>query len=113
MNAKHILTVGLVALSTTLMAWPSKEETDKVSSVVTELMRPEIEAIKEGRKSRSAVAVDAIELAQKADSEASKLLLLKGAFKLYAGDGAFEKAVATLKDLQTEVSDVPVEYIVV
>ena len=95
----------MAAISTPLVAMPTKQDIDKVSAVVQDLMRPEQEAMNAGRKTRTEVAQAAVSLAEQADSEAAKLLLLKGAFNLYVRDGAFDEAVGTLKTLKETIPD--------
>ena len=105
MNIKTIILLSMAAISTPLVAMPTKQDIDKVSAVVQDLMRPEQEAMNAGRKTRTEVAQAATSLAEQADSEAAKLLLLKGAFNLYVRDGAFDEAVGTLKTLKETIPD--------
>ncbi len=101
----------MAAISTPLVAMPTKQDIDKVSAVVQDLMRPEQEAMNAGRKTRAEVAQAATSLAEQADSEAAKLLLLKGAFNLYVRDGAFDEAVGTLKTLKETIPDMPPQIV--
>ncbi|MBQ3290415.1 MAG: hypothetical protein IJH50_13520 [Kiritimatiellae bacterium] len=48
-----------------------------------------------------------MKLADEADTDAAKLLLMKGAFVLYVKDGNLEKAVETMNALEAAISDMP------
>ena len=111
MNIKTIILLSMAAISTPLVAMPTKQDIDKVAAVVQDLMRPEQEAMNDGRKTRTEVAQAATSLAEQADSEAAKLLLLKGAFNLYVRDGAFDEAVGTLKTLKETIPDMPPQIV--
>ena len=60
MNIKTIILLSMAAISTPLVAMPTKQDIDKVAAVVQDLMRPEQEAMKAGRKTRTEVAQAAI-----------------------------------------------------
>ena len=82
MKYAKIMLGGLVAFATTANAMPTQEQTKKVEPLVQDLMKDDQVALKSGKKTRVEVAQSAMELADKADSEAAKLLLMKGAFNL-------------------------------
>lgn len=94
-----------------LAAMPTAEETRQAVPVVKKLLASEHEALKAGRKTRSAVAVAAMKLAGETDTVATKLLLMKGAFALYVQDGKLEKAAETMKALKKAIPDMPAESI--
>ena len=98
---------GLVAITATANAMPTPEQTKKVEPLVQDLMKDDQAALKSGKKTRVEVAQSAVELADKADSEAAKLLLMKGAFNLYVRAGEFDKAIETLQSLQAAIPDMP------
>ena len=107
MNYTKIMLGGLVAFAATVNAMPTPEQTKKIEPLVMDLMREDQAALKSGKKTRAEVAESAMELADKADSEAEKLLLMKGAFNLYARAGEFDKAIETLQTMQTAIPDMP------
>lgn len=111
MNFKSIVVCGLLAVPAVIEAMPSAAELDAVAPVVQELMQPEQDALKAGKKTKTEVADAAIALVSQADGEAAKLLLAKGAFGFYMRDGAFDKAEETLDLIRTEVPDVPPQYL--
>lgn len=97
----------LFGLCAAVQAMPTQTEVKKVESLVIDLMKDDQEALRSGRKTRAEVAASAIGLADQADSEAAKLLLLKGAFNLYVRAGDFDKAVETLQLVQRTIPDIP------
>ena len=112
MKYSRIILGGLVALTTTAQAMPTPEQTNKVKPLVIDLMRDDEAALKSGKKTRVEVAESAMELADKADSEAAKLLLMQGAFNLYVRAGEFDKAIETLQSLQAAIPDMPPDNMV-
>ena len=90
-----------------LAAMPTEKETRRAEPVVRKLLEPERKALRSGKKTRSEVANAAMKLAAEADTEAAKLLLMKGAFVLYVQDGNLKKAVETMKALEAAISDMP------
>ena len=109
MKSKLTLMAAMAGACTAiqLTAMPTEEETKRAEPVVKKLLASEREAFASGRKTRSEVADKAVELAGEADSDAAKLLLMKGAFVLYVQDGNLEKAVETMKALEAAISDMP------
>ena len=87
------MTVACTAIQLTAM--PTEEQTRRAEPVVKKLLAGERAALESGRKTRSEVAVAAMKLADEADSDAAKLLLMKGAFVLYVRDGNLKEAVET------------------
>ena len=110
----QLMMIGALAAACTvheLAAMPTAEEARRAEPVVQKLLAPEREALKAGKKSRSEVAVAAMELAGETDTEAAKLLLMKGAFVLYVQDGNLEKAAETMNALKKAIPDLPQERI--
>ena len=111
MKCTKIILSGLVALSATANAMPTQEQTKEAEPLVMDLMRENEAALNSGKKTRVEVAKSAMELAGKADSEAAKLLLMKGAFNLYVRAGEFDKAIETLHSLKAAIPDIPPQNI--
>jgi len=111
MRLRVLLAWGVITIPFFVEAMPSAAELDAVAPVVQELMQPEQEALKSGKKTRTEVADAAIALVAQADGEAAKLLLAKGAFSMYVKDGQFDKAEETLNLIRTEIPDVPPQYL--
>ena len=102
-----VVAMTLACASIQLTAMPTEEETRKAEPVVKKLLAQEQAALESGKKTRSEVAAAAMKLAGEADTDAAKLLLMKGAFALYVKDGNLEKAVETMKTLEAAISDMP------
>ena len=109
MKAKLIMMVAMAAACAAiqLTAMPTEEETRKAEPVVKKMLAQERAALESSKKTRSEVAAAAMKLAGEADTDAAKLLLMKGAFTLYVKDGNHEKAVETMKALEAAISDMP------
>ncbi len=99
MNLKLTMMVAMVAACAAiqLTAMPTEEEARKAEPVVKKMLAQERAALESGKKTRSEVAAAAMKLAGEADTDAAKLLLMKGAFALYVKDGNLEKAVETMR----------------
>ena len=103
----NLIVIGLTAVSLTAAAMPTKDELRMAAKLVETTMRPEQKALDAREKTRQQVAARAIELAEKAETEAERLLYLKGAFELYVKDGNSEKAIETLGQIRTRIPDIP------
>lgn len=90
-----------------LAAMPTEDESKRAEPAVQKLLEPERAALKSGKKTYSEVAVAAMKLVGEVDTDAEKLLLMKGAFVLYVLDGNFEKSVETMKALKAAIPDIP------
>ena len=109
MKAKLTLMVAaaMACASIQLTAMPTEEETRKAEPVVKKMLAQERAALESGKKTRSEVAAAAMRLASETDTDAAKLLLMKGAFVLYVHDGNLEKAAETMKALKAAIPDIP------
>ena len=90
-----------------LTAMPTAEETRRAEPAVQKLLASERAALKSGKKKLTEVADAAMRLAGEADTDAARLLLMKGAFVLYVQDGKLEKAVETMNALEAAIADMP------
>ena len=109
MKAKLTMMVAMAmaCAAVHLTAMPTEEETRKAEPVVKKMLAQERSALAIGKKTRSEVADAAMKLADEADTDAAKLLLMKGAFVLYVRDGKLEKAVETMRALEVAIADMP------
>ena len=107
MKCTKVMLGGLIAGVAMVNAMPTLEQTKKVEPLVMDLMREDQNALKSGKKTRAEAAQSAMEHAKKVESEAAKLLLMKGAFNLYVRAGAFDKAIETLRSLKAAIPDIP------
>lgn len=101
MMKRHVLAV--VSL-TAVCAWgyPTAKELEVSQPMVHELMAP---AIREGKFAEAAAS--AIGFSKEAETEAAKLLFLRGAVELYARAGDDAKAAETFTALLGTVKEVP------
>ena len=111
MKCTKVILGGLIAGVAMVNAMPTLEQTKKVEPLVMGLMREDQNALKSGKKTRAEVAQSAMEFADKAESEAVKLLLMKGALNLYVRAGEFDKAIATLHSLKAAITDIPPQIV--
>lgn len=111
MKAKLICAMAAACAAIQLTAMPTAEEARRAEPVVKKLLAPERAALESGKKTRSEVAAAAMKLADEADTDAAKLLLMKGAFVLYVKDGNLEKAVETMNALEAAISDMPLQSV--
>ncbi len=109
MKTKLTMMVAMAAAcaAVQLTAMPPAEDTKRAEPVVRKLLASDRAALSSGKKTRSEVAAAARKLAERAKTEAEKLLLMKGAFVLYVKDGNLEKAAETMKALKSAISDMP------
>lgn len=92
-----------------LFAMPVADELAAVKPLVSELMKPDMDALKAGKKSRADVAKSALSLATQAESSAAKLLLTRNAFNLYMKAGEYEPAEGALDAMLKAVPDYPAD----
>ena len=111
MKCTKVILGGLIAGVAMVNAMPTLEQTKKVEPLVMGLMREDENALKSGKKTRAEVAQSAMEFADKAESEAVKLLLMKGALNLYVRAGEFDKAIKTLHSLKAAITDIPQQIV--
>lgn len=102
-----VICAGMAGVTLEGVAMPTKEAAARAESVVQKLLESEQIALASGRKTRTQVADAAMELAAASDSEAAKMLLMKGAVALYVRDDNLEKAVETMNALEAAISDMP------
>lgn len=107
MKSSFPMCVAMVCAALTGVAMPTQEETARAEAVVQKMLESEQESLASGKKTRVQVADAAMKLAAASDSEAAKMLLMKGAVALYVHDGNLEKAVATMNALEAAISDMP------
>ena len=92
-------------------AMPTQKELEDAAPVVQARLAKEKQEVADGRKTRTEVADAAVIMAASADSEAEKVLLLKGAFTFYVKDGKYDKASETLGALRIAIDRVSDETI--
>ena len=110
MNVKHMRTYvcALAAIAASL-AWamPTKQEIKRVQPLVNELMSEHVKDYRSGRKSAKEVGDAAAGLVDKAEGEAAKFVLIRGAVYYYSVAKEFDKAADVLETIRTHISDIP------
>ncbi len=92
-----------------LAAMPTADEQKKAEPIVAELMNPLVADFKANNKTAAEVGKAAMAYARKANTEAAKFLLMKGAIWYFAQAQADAECVATLAALNEQVKDIPPE----
>ena len=110
--AKRMAWVACCVLTATVCAMPTKQQLAEAQPIVNDLTADDLRALKAKEKTPGDVAAAHLALADEADTEAGKYLLLQGAFRLYARSGDYDAAAATLQRMRGEIAELPPEVIV-
>ncbi len=94
------------------LAMPTKDELIQAQKIVEDLTADDVRALKSGAKKPGEVAAAQLALADEAETEAGKYLLLQGAFKLYARSADYDAAADALARMRKEIADLPPEVVV-
>ena len=103
-----------IAFACCLAAWamPTKEELMQAQELVKDLTADDVRALKSGAKKPGEVAAAQVALADEAETEAGKYLLLQGAFRLYSRSADYDAAADVLARMRRDISDLPPEVVV-
>ena len=107
MTAKTWLAAIGCACSLVAGAMPTQKELKKVEGLVYELMRSDIADFNARKKSATDVAASAVKYADEAQGEASRFLLLKGAFFYRVQAEDYDGAMNVISKLRADIADVP------
>ena len=108
------LVVAAIAFACGLATWamPTKEELVQAQELVKDLTADDVRALKSGAKKPEEVAAAQVALADEAETEAGKYLLLQGAFRLYSRSADYDAAADVLARMRRDISDLPPEVVV-
>ena len=109
---KRMAWIACCALTATVCAMPTKQQLAQAQQLVNDLTADDLRALKAKEKTPGDVAAAHLALADEADTEAGKYLLLQGAFRLYARSGDYDAAASTLARMRGEIADLPPEVVV-
>ena len=109
---KRIVWLACCALAAMVGAMPTKDELAQAQPLVNDLTADDLRALKAKEKTPGDVAAAHLALADKAETEAGKYLLMHGAFRLYARSEDYDSAAEVLQRMRGEISDLPPEVIV-
>ena len=93
-------------------AMPTPEAIRKVQPLVAELMADGVAAFEKGNKTAVEVGEAALGYAEKAETEAAKFVLFKGALQYFVRGKDYDKAAGAVEALCGNVKDVPLEEVV-
>ena len=109
----RLLTAGCMMLAAAgAWAMPTKTDLAQAQRLVQDLTADDLNALRAGTKKPGEVAAAQLALADEAETEAGKYLLLQGAFKLYARSAAYDAAADVLARMRKEIADLPPEVVV-
>ena len=108
------LVVAAIAFACGLAAWamPTKEELVQAQELVKDLTADDVRALKSGAKKPEEVAAAQVALADEAETEAGKYLLLQGAFRLYSRSADYDAAADVLVRMRRDIANLPPEVVV-
>ena len=105
----RILSLAVLMGAASLSAMPTAEELAEVKPLVAELIKPDMDAMRAGKKSKSDAAKASLSLASQAETPAAKLLLTRNAFQLCMKGGDYDAADAALDAMLAAVPDYPAD----
>ena len=91
-----VVAAAVFACGLAVCAMPTKDELVQAQKLVEDLTADDVRAMKSGAKKPGEVAAAQLALADEAETEAGKYLLLQGAFKLYARSADYDAAADAL-----------------
>ena len=110
--SRQVVAATVFACGLAACAMPTKEELVQAQALVADLTADDVRAMKSGAKKPAEVAAAQVALADEAETEAGKFLLLQGAFRLYARSADYDAAADVLARMRRDISDLPPEVVV-
>ena len=107
MTTKTWLAAVGCACTLAVSGMPTQAELEKVQGLVTELMRSDVANFNARKMSAADVATSALKYAGEAQSEASRFLLLKGAFFYRVRAEDYDGAMDVISKIRHDINDVP------
>ena len=106
---KRLIMTGTVLAAAVSLAMPTKKDFKVAEPIVAELMAPTVADYKAKKKTAAEVGEISVRFAQKAETEAAKFLLYRGAVNFLTRGEEYDKAVDAALALQTAIPDIPAE----
>ena len=106
-NAQRYILAVLALSAQFAFAMPDKDEIKRVQPMVLELMSPHEKNFDAKKETAKEVGDAAVGLAKKAEGEAAKYILLKGAIHYYALAKEYDLAADALESIRAAVKDFP------
>ena len=108
---KKFLACGLAACAALVaLALPTKKEVQAARPIVAELMADAVAEQKAGKIKTAELGARALALADRAETEAARLLLLQGAVIAYARGGEPARAAEAVRKMRGEIKGITPEY---
>ena len=108
---KKFLACGLaVCAALVALALPTKKEVQAARPIVAELMADAVAEQKAGKIKTAELGARALALADRAETEAARLLLLQGAVIAYARGGEPARAAEAVRKMRGEIKGITPEY---
>ena len=108
---KKFLACGLAACAALVaLALPTKKDVDAARPIVAELMADAVAEQKAGKIKTAELGARALAFADRAETEAARLLLLQGAVMSFARGGEPERAAQTVRKMRGEIKGITPEY---
>ena len=108
---KKFLACGLAACAALVaLALPTKKEVQAARPIVAELMADAVAEQKAGKIKTAELGARALALADRAETEAARLLLLQGAVIAFARGGEPARAAEAVRKMRGEIKGITPEY---
>ena len=108
---KKFLACGLAACAALVaLALPTKKEVQAARPIVAELMADAVAEQKAGKINTAELGARALALADRAETEAARLLLLQGAVIAFARGGEPARAAEAVRKMRGEIKGITPEY---
>jgi len=109
LKMKQLVMTGTILASAVALAMPTKEDFKAAEPIVSELMAPTVAEFKAKKKTAAEVGEVSVQFAEKAETEAAKYLLYKGAVSYLTRGEEYDKAADAALALQSAIPDIPAE----
>ena len=107
-----VVVAAVFACGLAACGMPTKEELVQAQALVADLTADDVRAMKSGAKKPGEVAAAQVALADEAETEAGKYLLLQGAFRLYSRSADYDAAADVLVRMRRDIANLPPEVVV-
>ena len=112
MKRKTVVAAMALALLSIANAMPSESDIKEAKPIVDALISDDMEALRQKKKRPIDVVRSQYALAQKADTEAGKFLLMKNAFTICARNQLYTAAADVLQRMKEDIADISPDVIV-
>ena len=107
MKKYGLIAMAVLSVAGPVYSMPTKKELAEVGPLVDELMRPLVGEYKAGKKRAAEVGDGAMVFVAEAESEAAKLMLLKGAIHYYSREREYDKIADAVAAIVGSIQGMP------